>query len=548
MALSIQRTRFLLATLAVLALLAISTLVVQGVAIAQLEGPKGQSPEPAASQAVYPSCRFGAATLGQDQADWLDELGAGWHLSFGPTGGAASNFAEFVPSVKIKQDKKPDGTYLSTYTASPALTPSGLGALVDKRPGALWVVGNEVDRGPDPGQTEVNQGDTYPNVYARAYHDVYHFIKKRDPTAQVAISALVQVTPGRLQYLDRVWQAYRDQYRTVMPVDVWNMHLYILPEVNPQGQPNAIANVALGTDWSLGRKESYDPDGGGPLTPADTCSREDVYCFAEHDNMTVFAQQVVAMRTWMRDHGQRDKPLILSEFSILYPYIVDPGGTCFLQDENGRCFDSNRVITYLNNTFNYLESASDPGLGYPLDGNRLVQQSLWFSVNTYQVGYMSSLVKSDDSGLSPVGQAFRNAINSRAPTVNLFFDSVEGASVKSGTGGTATAMLRVAVRNNGNRAPASPIKVTFYSNSALTQAIGTATIAPPDASQPGMTGCARRAIAATVDWSGLTPGLHRYWVKVDSSSVISESNENDNVGTALVMVDAVPSYLPLTGH
>ncbi|NIP24915.1 MAG: hypothetical protein GWO38_14140, partial [Phycisphaerae bacterium] len=324
------------------------------------------------SEVGLANCRYGVATLDIPQVDWVDDLGAGWYLNFGASTANATNSAEFVPVIGVRQKKDANGNYLPTYSVTPPLTESGLGNLVDSKPNTLWIVGNEVDRGPDPGQTTGGQGDTFPDVYARAYHEVYHFIKQRDPTAQVANSALVQVTPGRLKYLDLMWQAYKDEYGRVMPVDVWNMHLYILPEVTPAGQPNGIANVALGTNPALGRKES----GGN----SSLCPLPEVYCIAEHDDMNVFNEQVIAMRTWMRDNGQRNKPLILSEFSILYPY-VDDGPTCWLEDEFGNCFTPQRVTNFLNSSFNYLKNPVDPNLGYPKDGNRLIQQSLWFSVN-----------------------------------------------------------------------------------------------------------------------------------------------------------------------
>ncbi len=69
----------------------------------------------------------------------------------------------------------------------PALTEASLGNLVRAMPGSIWIVGNEPDRGPSPGScSQGAQGDTFPEVYARAYHDVYAFIKQRDPSARIA--------------------------------------------------------------------------------------------------------------------------------------------------------------------------------------------------------------------------------------------------------------------------------------------------------------------------------------------------------------------------
>lgn len=498
----------------------------------------GSSPE---TMAEPGNCRYGVAALGPSQVDWIDDLKAGWYLSFGSNMVGAPNNAEYVPVVGVKQNKTASGTYLPSYTVLPALNESELGWLVDNRPGKLWIIGNEVDRGPDPGQTVGGQGDTYPDIYARAYHEVYNFIKDRDPSAQIAPSAMVQVTPGRLQYLDLFLQAYKDRYGSSVPVDVWNMHVYILPEANPSGAPNGIANIALGTDPALAKRES----GGDPTK----CPLDSVYCFAEHDNMTVFAQQVVAMRTWMANHGYRHTPLILSEFSLLYPYQIDQGGTCYIQDEYGNCFPPSRVIAFLNNAFNYLESAVDPNLGYPLDGNRLVQQWLWFSVsNDGGVGNISDLITSSEGQyvLSQVGAAFSSSVQSRPTTVNLFPDSVSYPVAFTDGGGTADVTLWATLRNNGNRAPFNQFFVTFYRDANLTDPIGSATVEAPSPYRSGMAGCARQQIKVNVNWNNLTPGLHRYWVKVDSSSVVGEINEADNVASGYVIIDPEQIFAPLS--
>ncbi len=488
-----------------------------------------------ASEAGLANCRYGAATLSISQVDWVDDLGAGWYLNFGSSTAMATNLAEYVPVIGVRQNKDGNGNYLPTYSVTPALNNSGLGLLIDSKPNSLWIVGNEVDRGPDPGQTQGGQGDTFPDVYARAYNEIYHYIKQRDPSAQVANSALVQVTPGRLQYLDLMWEAYKSNFGTAMPVDVWNMHLYILPEVNPSGQPNGIANVALGTDPALGRRES-----GGNVN---LCPQTNVYCVAEHDDLSIFNEQVVAMRTWMNDHGQRNKPLILSEFSILYPYI-DDGGTCFLQDENGNCFTPARVTNYLNNTFNYLKNAVDPNLGYPKDGNRLIQQSLWFSINNQgAVGDVSDLVRNE--ALTQVGQAYQAFVQAESTNVNLFVDSLNNPVGDTGGGGTADVELTVTIRNNGNTAPGGTFFVTFYKDAGLTQPIGTTSIAAPNPNGPGMTGCSRLTKEASIDWNNLSPGVHRFWVKLDSTNAVIELSESDNVGAGIVFIDADQAFVPI---
>ncbi|MGC8781306.1 MAG: hypothetical protein ACP5UQ_10610, partial [Anaerolineae bacterium] len=194
-----------------------------------------------------PLCRYGVAAWGQ-QLRWLPTWRAGWTLDFSAHAPPAGATAEFVQVIRVRQ-KKDGCTYLDDYYTVPPLTETGLGAIIPQAPGAIWIVGNEPDRGPNPEDCQRGaQDDTYPEMYARAYHDVYHFIKQRDPSAQVANAGLVEVTPGRLQYLDKMWEAYQQNYGMIMPIDIWNMHLYILPEVMSNGQPNGIAGVAVGTD------------------------------------------------------------------------------------------------------------------------------------------------------------------------------------------------------------------------------------------------------------------------------------------------------------
>ncbi|MGC9467707.1 MAG: hypothetical protein ACP5HS_03885, partial [Anaerolineae bacterium] len=116
------------------------------------------------------------------------------------------------------------------WITSPA---GGIPAIQDAaraNPGALWLIGNEMDRrdwdyGGGGGQDEM-----LPEMYARAYYDIYHAIKGADDTAKVAIGGMVQATPLRLAYLDTVWETYQARYGSPMPVDVWNVHNFIMKE------------------------------------------------------------------------------------------------------------------------------------------------------------------------------------------------------------------------------------------------------------------------------------------------------------------------------
>mgnify|MGYP002713052197 CR=1 FL=1 len=488
-----------------------------------------------------PNCRYGVATFHETDNPYIDQLNAGWAVNF--KGDAIRNLpsdVEYVPIIRITQ-KRVNGNRVDDYTLwSPNSFPA-LGNLIDANPGKLWLVGNEIDR-------HTAQDDIMPDVYAKAYHEIYEFIKGRDPSAQVAISALVQVTPGRLQYLDIVWDSYLAKYGTPMPVDVWNFHVYVLPERRIDGTDSAAA-VALGTDPSLAKLESFIPPNG----PFLDCARDDVYCVAEHDDMTIFVEQIIAMRQWMKDHGQQHKPLILSEFSTLYPYSQegdsDPN-TCFTKDENGNCFTPARVNQFMNSTFAYLENTKIASLGYPYDDNKLVQQWLWFAMNQNYIDpiYPPNEISSNKlvdyalnttmpTNLTAMGNNFRNHVTNIPAQINLVPLNASNKVVF----GTTSTPISVDILNNGNTTNKTHYNVTFYSDASLSlgSSIGTAVITED------LLGCARPTQKAEVTWNGLTPGIHQFWAKVDNNNNVGESNESDNVISGYVFVDPPEQvYLP----
>ena len=207
-----------------------------------------------------------------------------------------------------------------------------LEVLARRNPGRLWLIGNEPD--------VIWQDNVLPEVYASLYRQAHAAIKAGDSTAQVAIGGLSQVTPLRLAYLERIWESYREQFGEEMPVDVWNMHAFVLQERADDwgvGIPPGFPEVLEGMRWGV----------------------------QEHDSLVLVENQVRLMRAWMAEHGQREKPLIVSEYGILMP------------PEYG--FTPSRVIRFLVGSFDLFRQLQDPERGYPPDGNRLVQRWVWFS-------------------------------------------------------------------------------------------------------------------------------------------------------------------------
>jgi hypothetical protein len=138
-----------------------------------------------------------------------------------------------------------------------------------------------------------------------------------------------------------VWDAYQAAYTETMPVDVWNIHNMILRE--KEGE------------WGCG------------IPSGITATQGVLRGVQDNDRMDIFTQQVVDFRQWMKDKGEGDKPLIISEYGIL------------MSPFHG--FGESRVLAFMQNTFDYLTTATSGGLGYPADGSRLVQRWAWYSLN-----------------------------------------------------------------------------------------------------------------------------------------------------------------------
>jgi hypothetical protein len=175
----------------------------------------------------------------------------------------------------------------------------------------------------------------------------------------------------------------------------------------------------------------------------------------------------------------------------------------------------------------------------------LVQQWLWFSVNNQDgVGNVSDLVRSNS--LTQVGQAYKTKVLAQQTSINLFADGATNPTANTGGNNTANVKLTVTVRNNGNVAPAGNFFVTFYKDAGMTQPIGTATVFGPGPNSAGMTGCGRKAVQASITWSNLAPGVHRYWAKVDSTNAVIETSESDNFAAGIVFINGNQAYFPIT--
>ncbi|HXV44716.1 MAG TPA: hypothetical protein VEC96_16765, partial [Anaerolineae bacterium] len=233
------------------------------------------------------------------EGEVVERLGLGWYLAWKtfeqphqPAG------IEFWQMIRVHEEGfRPDEATLQKVAQA--------------NPGATWLIGNEPD--------VVWQDNVSPARYAERYHELYYLLKEADPTCQVAIGGVAQPTPLRLQYLEMVLAFYQTRYGEVMPVDIWNIHNFILRE----------------------ERENWGVD----IPPGLTVKQGILYELDDHDNLEIFKAQIINFRQWLADRGQRDKPLIISEYGILMP--ADYG------------FGFERVQRFLFETYTFMLTATD---------------------------------------------------------------------------------------------------------------------------------------------------------------------------------------------
>ena len=370
-------------------------------------------------------------------------------------------------------------------------------AIAQQNPGSLWLIGNEPDR----------QDYVAAERYAQIYHDFYDFLKAEDPASQVAIGGVVQPTPIRLQYLDLILDAYQAQYGEMMPVDVWNVHNYVLRE----------------KDWYPGCPDCW----GCDIPPGTDPELGILYEIEDHDNLVYWTGQLRAMRTWMRDRGYRDRPLIVSEYGILMWTLFG--------------YDYPRVRDFMLSTFDWMTTATDPDTGYPADGNRLVQAWSWYSLaqSTFEGRPVAShlfdpatreiteLGRDFGAYTAPLAQPFPG-------TVDLQVTAIRHGVAAVGAGGLLTTTVTAQV-TNGGASPAGEVQVHFYrdgmpAGEATLEALGAGD------SQP-----------VSVVWTNLEAGPYTVRAVADPEGLIAECNSYNNERSSSLMVSGIQIYLPLIG-
>ncbi len=313
----------------------------------------------------YPNLRdrFGFDSDASDPLTNYDVavLNAGWYTDWGASSNPAHpDHLTYVQLIRFSAGSDPHDPAQVTVSPSRAT----IAQIAAAHPGSLWMMSNEPD--------SLYQGNPiYPDVYAYVYHDFYTYIKGLDPTALIANGGIVQPTPCRMEYLDIVWNTYQQAYGEPMPVDVWNIHTFILREVYGSWG----ASTPPGVDSSCGID----------------------YPIRDGDNIDIFRQNLIAFRQWMKDKGEQNKPLIISEYGVLWPD--------WLKDEDGHGWPPTRVSHFMTRTFDLFLNEVYTDAGYPEDDYRLVQTWAWYSLSD-DSHYNGYLFHNSSKQISSMGQTY----------------------------------------------------------------------------------------------------------------------------------------------
>ncbi len=374
---------------------------------------------------------FGVTREGGPPSNYdVPMLNAGWYWDWAARGETAIPLHEYVQTVRLKPVKS--GGVQIGYT--PVITGSALRQAIAAQPGGIWFIGNEPDC--------VNMDNMRSDWYARAYHDMYYFIKAADPTAIVGAGGIVQPTKQRFMYLDRVLDTYEREYGEPLPTDLWVTHGYILCEncypINIPSEP-----FAWGACWV--------PDWPSSSSSKDIATFYSVY---DHWDIELFKQRLIDMRQWMHDNGYQYHPLYITEYGILfYDGLVSGMG----QEE---------TIEFMHLGFDWMREARDPVLGYAPDDNRIVQRWAWFSLDHDDYFMGNPLFNQNNYNPTAIGTAYGEYTAELSPYTDIKLLDFDMQILTDVGSAPFTATVAVTMSNAGNIAATKGITWTLYNKQA----------------------------------------------------------------------------------
>jgi hypothetical protein len=245
----------------------------------------------------------------------------------------------------------------------------------------------------------------------------------------------------------------------------------------------------------------------------------------EYEDTARILGQIRLIRQWMADHGQRDKPLLNTEYGVL------------LSESAG--FDYPRVRRFMLSTFDLFYRSPeiiDPAIGMPADGGRMIQQWLWFILSSwerYNAQTHTSLMSPVDRQMLPLGEAYGNYVRDLVSE----YSDLEAADLQvtahwalfAGEASTLRAVGRI--RNLGNQETA-PFQVRLSSTGAPAQQWEAPGLSPRYGGNDTMTVDHTWQVTAT---NALTVAL-----TADSAGQVNEPCEPNNALAVTLAAAAAP--------
>jgi hypothetical protein len=266
-------------------------------------------------------------------------------------------------------------------------------SIILANPGDFWIIGNE------PDTIYESQDDLVAEVYADRFFSLATIIRHLDPTAKIGFGTIVQPTSIRLRYLEKAWDRLVIRAGSVQAasslIDVWITHGFIMNEMVNQ--------------WGTGVPPGFENDHADAIHITDM---SDTY------SPSIFTTRIKKFRQWMKEKGEQNKPLWITEFGSYLPPITRPS-------DNFYTVPDAVSLQYMIKTFDFMMDAADPSIGMPLDKNHLVQSWFWYSLNDHRYSFGGSLFNIDltDSqgnplppSLTQIGTAYLNYV----PKSNIY--------------------------------------------------------------------------------------------------------------------------------
>lgn len=211
-------------------------------------------------------------------------------------------------------------------------------------------------------------------------------------------------------------------------------------------------------------------------------------------------------------------------------------------------YDYDTVRLYMHNAFDFMLTATDAETGYPADGNRLVQEFAWFSLNYYawepikQYGTNGNFFDHDTAVIQPLGVDFENYVKSkRIETIDLDLTAFRSDAFNLTT--TSAVVWDVDFHNQGGLV-AEDVAVQFWNGdpSAGGQLLGSsstyATVEPD----------CNSTLTAKFIWVPPAPGNYTIYADLVAANLNLDDNMGNNRATINLSVTegTGPTVTPTT--